>query len=167
MIEFEGSFTSDHSREELWTYFTDPDILAQCAPGCDEINVITPSELEAVVAVGVGSVKPTFDVDMVLTEAQMPERLVMHAGGDASRNSFETVAEMTLEANDDGTTTAHWRAETNVSGLIASMGQRALNSVASRLVNNFFEDLEDLVDEGVPAESKLEEKPEAEAQLED
>lgn len=167
MIEFEGSFESDHSREELWKYFTDPDILAQCAPGCDEIIMVTPSELEAVVAVGVGSVKPTFDVDMVITTADYPEKLVMQAGGDATRNSFETVAEMTLEDDGDGTSTAHWRAETNVSGLIASMGQRALNSVASRLVNNFFQDLEDLVDEGVPAESKLEARPDAEATLEE
>lgn len=167
MIEFEGSFESDHSREELWKYFTDPDILVQCAPGCDELRLVSPSELEATVAVGVGSVKPTFDVDMVITEATHPERLVMQAGGDSSKNSFETVAEMTLEDDGDGTTTAHWHAQTNVSGLIASMGQRALNSVASRLVNNFFEDLEDLADEGVPAESKLEAKPEAEATLEE
>lgn len=167
MIEFDGSFESDHPREELWKYFTDPDILVQCAPGCDEIVMNSPSDLEAVVAVGVGSVKPTFDVDVVITEAKHPERLVMQAGGDASRNSFEMVAEMTLEDDGDGTSTANWRAETNVSGLIASMGQRALNSVASRLVNNFFTDLEALVDEGVPAESKLQARPDAEAALEE
>lgn len=166
MIEFEGSFESDHSREELWKYFTDPDILVQCAPGCDELTLVSPSELEATVSIGVGSVKPTFDVDMVITEAKHPEHLVMQAGGDSSKNSFETVAEMTLEDDGDGTT-AHWHAQTNVSGLIASMGQRALNSVTSRLVDNFFEDLEALADEGVPAESKLEAKPEAEATLEE
>lgn len=166
MIEFEGSFESDHSREELWKYFTDPDILVQCAPGCDELTLVSPSELQATVAVGVGSVKPTFDVDVVITEATHPERLVMQAGGDSSKNSFETVAEMTLE-DDDGATTAYWHAQTNVSGLIASMGQRALDSVASRLVNDFFEDLEALADEDVPAESKLEAKPEAEATLEE
>jgi carbon monoxide dehydrogenase subunit G len=167
MIEFEGSFDSDHSREELWKYFTDPDILAQCAPGCDKIEMVTPSELETTVSVGVGSVKPTFDVDMVITETDRPELLVMQAGGDASRNSFETVAEMELVDNGDGTTTANWRAETSVSGLIASLGQRALNSVASRLINDFFSDLDDLAAEDVPAESKLHAKEEAEASLEE
>ena len=167
MIEFSGDFDSDHPPEELWNYFTDPDILAECAPGCDHIEQVSESELEATVSVGVGSVKPTFDVDMTIVEADEPSRLVMEAGGDAARNSFETVAEMNLEENADGGTTANWHAETNVSGLIASLGQRALGSVADRLVNNFFDDLEELADEGVPAESKVSEKPGATASLEE
>lgn len=154
MMEFEDEFESDHPPERLWQYFTDPDILAECAPGCDHIEQRSPSELEATIAVGVGSVKPTFDVDMTVTEAEEPNRLVMTAAGDASRNSFETVAKMNLVENGDGTT-ARWRAETDVSGLIASLGQRALGSVADRIVNNFFSDLEALADEGVPAESRI------------
>jgi carbon monoxide dehydrogenase subunit G len=156
MMEFEGEFTSDHPREELWKYFTDPTVLAACAPGCDEIRMESPSELAAVVSVGVGSVKPTFDVDMTVTQADEPATLEMEVGGDASRNSFEAVTEMRLVDNGDGTATAHWEARTNVAGLISSMGQRALDSVSTRLVNNFFEDLEAKADEGVPVESKLE-----------
>lgn len=167
MMEFEGEFTSNHSREELWNYFTDPDILTACAPGCDEIVMKSPSELEAVISVGVGSVKPTFDVDMVVTLADEPETLRMEVGGNATRNSFDAVAEMNLQSNGDDTTTAHWSAQTNVSGLIASMGQRALGSVSTRLVNNFFEDLEAKADEGVFAESQLQAKEGAEASIDD
>jgi carbon monoxide dehydrogenase subunit G len=167
MIEFSGDFESEHPPDELWNYFTDPEILAQCAPGCDHIEQESESEMSATVSVGVGSVKPTFDVDMVVVEADEPNQLVMNAGGDASRNSFETVAEMTLEEREGGGTYATWNAETAVSGLIASLGQRALGSVADRLVNNFFEDLEDLADEGVPAESKISGKPEATATLDE
>ncbi|MDH5019924.1 CoxG family protein [Halobacterium rubrum] len=167
MIEFSGDFESEHGPDELWAYFTDPDILAECAPGCDHIEQESESEMSATVSVGVGSVKPTFDVEMVVVEADQPNRLVMDAGGDASRNSFETVAEMTLEDDGEGGTYATWHAETNVSGLIASLGQRALGSVADRLVNNFFDDLEALADEGVPAESRISGKPEATATLEE
>ncbi|MFC6963291.1 CoxG family protein [Halocatena marina] len=167
MMEFEGEFTSNHSREELWNYFTDPDILTACAPGCDEIVMESPSELAAVISVGVGSVKPTFDVDMVVTQADEPETLRMEVGGNATRNSFDAVAEMNLHSNGDDTTTAHWSAQTNVSGLIASMGQRALGSVSTRLVNNFFEDLEAKADEGVSAESQLQAKEGAEASIDD
>lgn len=167
MIEFSGTFDSDHAPDELWNYFTDPDILAQCAPGCDHIEQHSDSELSATVAVGVGSVKPTFDVEMTVVEAERPTELVMDAGGDASRNSFETVASMTLEDNGSGGTSVEWHAETAVSGLIASLGQRALGSVAERIVNNFFDDLEALADEGVPAESKISEKPDATATLDE
>ena len=164
MIEFNGEFTSTHSREELWKYFTDPDILASCAPGCKSMEMVEPHLINAVISVGVGSVKPTFDVDVVITEADEPSTLKMQADGDAGRNAFETVAEMELIEDDDGTT-ATWTAQADVSGLIASLGQRGLGSVADRLVTNFFKDLEQLAEEGVPATSQMEAAPDAEATL--
>jgi len=90
----------------------------------------------------------------------------MDGVGDASRNSFETVAEMRHVETADGTT-ANSHAEVNVSGLIASLGQRALGSVATRLVTDFFEDVEALADEGVSADSQIRAKPDAEAALDD
>ena len=167
MMEFEGEFESDLPRDELWNYFTDPDVLAECAPGTDSLELQSPSEVTATIAVGVGSVKPTFDVEMVVTRADRPDVLEMQLDGSASRNAFDAVAEMVLEENDDGGTVAHWSARTDVSGMIASMGQRALGSVTNKMVTDFFADLEEKAREGEPAESKLEARPDAEASLED
>ena len=166
MLEFEGDFESDLPRDELWKYFTDPDVLAECAPGCDSIEMQSPHELTATIAVGVGSVKPTFDVDAVVTEADEPALLEMQADGNASRNAFDLVAEMALVELDAGGTRVDWAARAEVSGMIASLGQRALGSVSNKLVNDFFEDLEEKAREGEPAESKLEAAPQAEASLE-
>lgn len=165
MMEFDGSFTSDHSREELWAYFTDPEVLAECAPGVESMELTSPSEIEAVLSVGVGSIKPTFDVEMTVTRADRPELLEMELGGDASRNSFEAVALMRLTENGDGTTHCEWEASTDVAGLLASLGGRALKSVTNKLVTDFFEDIEEYADEGHPAESKLEAKEGATASL--
>ena len=167
MMEFEGEFDSDLPRDELWNYFTDPDVLAECAPGTDSLTLESPHEITATIAVGVGSVKPTFDVEMLVTRADRPEVLEMRLDGTASRNAFDAVAEMTLAENDDGGTTARWSATTDVSGMLASLGQRALGSVTDKLVTDFFADLEEKAREGEPAESKLEAKPDAEASLEE
>lgn len=165
-MEFSGEFTSAHSREELWAYFTDPAILEEVAPGVESMELVSPSEIDAVISVGVGSVKPTFDVDVTVTRAERPGVLEMQVTGEAARNAFEAVALMTLVGNDDGTTTCEWEASTDVSGLLASLGQRALKSVTTKLVTDFFEDLEDVVEEGREAESKLEPAPDEEASLE-
>lgn len=157
MVTFNGEFETDVTEEELWNYFTDPDVLAECAPGLQELEVITESELNAVLSVGVGSVKPTFDVDVTITETNYPNRLEMKAGGEASRNAFEGVATMVLSPTDEGTH-LEWEAEANVSGLIASLGQRALGSVTQRLAEDFFESIEAKADAGEPAESVLEGK---------
>ncbi|WP_158059029.1 CoxG family protein [Halorussus halophilus] len=166
MMEFDGEFESELPRDELWNYFTDPDVLGDCAPGCDGMTMKSPHELTATIAVGVGSVKPTFDVDVIVTKTEEPGVLEMQADGNASRNAFDAVAEMNLNETEDGGTRAEWSASTNVSGMIASLGQRALGSVTNKLVTDFFEDLEEKAKEGEPAESKLEGKPDAEASLE-
>jgi len=112
----------EQSKDELWPYFTDTDILTECAPGCKEMTLISPHEIEAVMAVGVGSVKPEFDVDVVVTRADRPDVLEMKAVGHAPRNEFETVAEMELKENASGGTTVVWSATADVSGTIASLG---------------------------------------------
>lgn len=167
MMEFSGSFTSNHPRETLWAYFTDPAILEEVGPGVESMELVNPSEIDAVLSVGVGSIKPTFDVDVTVTRTERPAILEMQVGGEASRNSFEAVALMTLTETGDGSTTCEWEATTNVSGLLASLGGRALRSVTEKLVTDFFEDMEQVVEEGRPAESKLEAKDEAEATLEE
>ncbi|MFB6298578.1 MAG: CoxG family protein [Salinirussus sp.] len=154
-MEFEGDFTCDGTPEELWPYFTDTDVLADSVPGCKEMVPVTPSEIETTLAVGVGSVKPTFDATAIVLEADRPNRLEMQATGEASRNSFTANAWTELHDNGDGTTTVTWGSTAEVSGIIASMGERALGSVANKLVNDYFENIETAVNEGVPAESEL------------
>jgi carbon monoxide dehydrogenase subunit G len=166
MVSFNGDFETAVSQAELWNYFTDPEILADCAPGLQELEVVSPSELTAVLSVGVGSVKPTFDVEVTVTETDHPNRLEMKAGGEASRNAFEGVATMTLVEIDEGTR-LEWEATANVSGLIASLGQRALGSVTQRLATTFFENIEAKARDGEPAESVLEGKDDAKATLDE
>ncbi|WP_238386811.1 MULTISPECIES: carbon monoxide dehydrogenase subunit G [Natrialba] len=160
MLEFTGENEMEQSKDELWPYFTDTDVLAECAPGCKEMTLKSPHEIEAVLAVGVGSVKPEFDVDVVVTRADRPDALEMTAVGHAPRNEFETTAEMELLETDDGGTTVSWSATADVSGTIASLGGRALKSVTNRLVKKFFADMQQKADEGVDAESQLEAAPE-------
>ncbi|WP_245853144.1 CoxG family protein [Natrinema ejinorense] len=166
MLEFTGENEMEQSKDELWPYFTDTDILAECAPGCKEMTLVSSHEIEAVMAVGVGSVKPEFDVDVVVTRTDRPNVLEMKAVGHAPRNEFETVAEMELKENGTGGTTVVWSATADVSGTIASLGGRALKSVTKRLVKKFFSKMQSKADEGVEADSKLEAAPEEDASLE-
>jgi carbon monoxide dehydrogenase subunit G len=160
-MEFSGEFETDVEPAELWAYFTDTDILAEAGPGVEEMHLVSPWEIETVLSVGVGSFKPTFDVQVDVIECERPDELAMQATGSAARNEFEATASMELEGTDGGTR-AVWTAEADVSGLIASLGQRALGSVTDRLVNDFFDDIERFVEEGVEAESELRANPEAE-----
>ena len=161
-MQFTGEFVVDGTPAEVWPYFNDPEILADCAPGCNEFVLESPSEIRASLEVGVGSVKPSFEVTGVVVECDEPDRLELQASGEASRNSFDVTAWQELADNGDGTTTVTWGADAEVSGVIASLGERALESVTDKLVNDFFEEIEDHVAAGTPATAQFEAAGEAE-----
>ncbi len=165
MLEFTGETEMDQSREELWPYFTDTDVLAECAPGCKEMTLEEPHEITAVMAVGVGSVKPEFEVDAVVTRLEHPEYLELTAVGHAPKNEFEMTATMELHEHEDGATTVDWAATADVSGTIVSLGSRALKSVTNRLVKKYFTDMAAIVEADEGAESELEAAPPGEVDI--
>lgn len=97
----------------------------------------------ALVELSVGSVKPSFETLVTITEREYPE---MHAAGEgsSSNSSFEMTSGMTLADADDGVE-VEWWAETDVFGRIAQMGQRVMNPVANQVVNRFFSRVADRV----------------------
>ncbi len=44
MLEFTGENEMEQSKDELWPYFTDTDVLAECAPGCKEMTLKSPRD---------------------------------------------------------------------------------------------------------------------------
>ena len=91
-MQFNGEFVVDGTPAEVWPYFNDPEILEDCAPGCKELVLETPSQIRASLEVGVGSVKPSFEVNGIVVECDKPNRLELQASGEASRNSFDVNA---------------------------------------------------------------------------
>jgi hypothetical protein len=99
----------------------------------------------ALMEIGVGSVNPSFETIVTITEREFP---VMNATGQgsASNSSFEMESGMTLEETDDGVA-VEWWTEADVFGRVAQMGQRVINPVANRVVNRFFSKIEDQLTE--------------------
>lgn len=165
-MEFDGEFAADRPPEALWDYFTDPTHLEDCAPGMEDLTLRSAAEFEAVITVGVGSIKPTFECEGVITSADHPHELVMSIEGSGGRKgAFDGVGTMTLVETDGGTR-LEWTAEATVSGMISSLGKRALGSVTHKLVGSFFDCMEEKIDSGVPAESELSAAPDVDADIE-
>lgn len=124
----------------------DPSILPEADPAVVAERTIAEGECYAGRGgIKIGSVNPTFDGIVTITRREFPE---MHAEGEggAPDSSFEGRTEMTLVETDDGVA-VEWWAEAEVFGRVARMGQRVLNPVANQVVNRFFSDVADRIDE--------------------
>lgn len=97
----------------------------------------------ALMKVGVGSVKPEFEAWVTIDERDGENRTMRASGsGSSSGSAFEMTSRMTISETEAGSK-IEWTAEADISGRIAQMGQRLLNPVANKVVNQFFNNIEE------------------------
>jgi carbon monoxide dehydrogenase subunit G len=94
----------------------------------------------ALMELKVGPVNPSFETVVTLTEREFP-RMVATGEGSSSNSFFDLESWLELSETADGTK-IEWGAESDISGRIAQMGQRAINPVANKVINQFFTDIE-------------------------
>lgn len=135
----------------------DPPILPEADP--DDVAARAFEEggrYAALVEIGVGSVKPSFETIVTIEEREFPD-MTASGEGSSSGSSFEMTSGMTLEETESGVS-INWWAETDVFGRIAQMGQRVINPVANRVINRFFGKIEDQLNEVSTENSSIRDK---------
>ena len=96
----------------------------------------------ALMQVGVGSVKPRFESKITIDERNNETRRMVATGsGSASDSTFEMESWMDIVETDTGSK-IEWGAEADISGRIAQLGSRVIKPVANKIVNNFFDNIQ-------------------------
>lgn len=98
-------------------------------------------EYVALLSVGVGSIKPTFEASVVIEEREFP-RMRATAEGQGGDSAFETTSAMEMRETGDGVE-IDWEANVDISGRLAQMGGSVLDPVADRIVSKFFDQMEE------------------------
>src|SRR5262245_49982572 len=121
-MRFEGRIAIKAPRERVFSFLTDPEKVASCAPGVESIEVLEPQRLfRATVSVGFGSVKASFVSDAEWLDVEAPTRARMRVHGDAPGSAVDAVSEMLLAEAEPGVTELRWSADVTVVGAIASL----------------------------------------------
>lgn len=60
------------SKAKVWAALNDPEILRRCIPGCQSLEMASPTEMTATVVLKVGPVKATFSGKVTLTDIDAP-----------------------------------------------------------------------------------------------
>ena len=138
-MRFEGSMTIDAPRGVVWVFLTDPNQVAQCAPGIESVDIVVPDQkFRATAAIGFGSVKVRFTGDAEFLELDAPKRAKLKAHGNAPGSAVDVITEMALTDGPDGTTEMKWIADVVILGTLASLAARLMSSVTQKLTAEFF-----------------------------
>ena len=127
---------------QVWSALNDDQILAQAIPGCQELTKISDTELTAKVKLKVGPVSATFVGEVTLSELNPPYSYVISGSGKGGVAGGATgLARVSLETIDNGNATRlTYDVDAAVTGKIAQLGSRLIESTAKKLATKFFTD---------------------------
>ncbi len=143
-MKIEGNYTFNAPRDRVWQVLLDPKIIAQCMPGCESMNEVAPDQFEAIMKVGVASVKGTYKGKVAIKDKQAPSHYILSGQGSGGPGFMQGDVAIDLEES-NGQTVLKYSTDAKVGGLIASVGQRMMNGVAKMMVEQFFKKMETFV----------------------
>jgi len=127
-------------REMVWAALNDPEILKQCIPGCQSLDMKSPSELSATVKIRIGPVSASFAGDVLLSNINAPESYTISGEGKGGIAGFaKGGADVTLIA-DGSETLLRYEAKAEIGGKLAQLGSRLVDSTSKKLAQQFFAD---------------------------
>lgn len=149
-MELNDEIIINAPKDRVYAALNDPEILQQCIPGCEELIKNSDTELEAKVVLKVGPVKARFSGEVQLDTTGAPNAFSLTGQGNGgAAGHAKGGADVTLTANDDGTTTLRYDAKADIGGKLAQLGSRLIQSTAKKLAAKFFKSFADVVNEDV------------------
>src|SRR5436309_566879 len=141
VVVLEGSFVFAGPRAAVWDLLQDPAVLGTALPGAMRLERTGDGHYDGLMKVGIGPVTAAeFSVRVTLRDREPPARYGMIVEGKGSFGFTRGTAQVTLADHQNGTEMTY-RAEVQVGGTIAGVGQRLLDSVARRMTKQGLESL--------------------------
>lgn len=150
-MELQGTQRIGAPRELVYAALNDPDILRQCIPGCETLEKDSDTHMTATVALKVGPVKAKFNGAVELSNLNPPESYTISGEGKGgAAGNARGSADVKLEQDGDGTL-LRYGVKADISGKLAQLGSRLVDSTAKKLAGQFFAKFGELVEQGTEA----------------
>jgi len=126
------------TREVVWAKLNDATVLKQCIPGCEELDMSSPTEFQAIATIKVGPVKAKFKGKVHLTDMDPPNGYKISGEGEGGVAGFAKGAATVKLTDKDGGTLLSYDVESQIGGKLAQLGQRLVQGTAKKLADDFF-----------------------------
>jgi carbon monoxide dehydrogenase subunit G len=137
-MEMSGENRIPASQEKVWAALNDPEILKASIPGCQSLEMTSPTSMTATVQAKVGPVKATFKGDVTLSNIDAPNGYTISGEGKGGVAGFaKGGADVRLTPDGDGTILAY-KVNAQVGGKLAQIGARLIDATAKQMADQFF-----------------------------
>jgi carbon monoxide dehydrogenase subunit G len=137
-VELTGQERIAAPRAQVWQALNDPDILKACIPGCESIELLSPTEMKARITLKLGPIKASFSGQVTLSNVDPPNGYTISGeGSGGSAGGARGSADVRLAEDGDGSLLTY-RVSSQVTGKVAQLGARLVDSAAQKLAGDFF-----------------------------
>ena len=146
-MDMTGEERINAPRDAVWAALNDPDILKRCIPGCQVLEMTSPTELAATVKIKIGPVSATFNGEVTLSNINAPESYTISGEGKGGIAGFAKGGADVVLKEDGSETILQYAAKAQVGGKLAQLGARLVDSTSQKLAQQFFADFNAAVSE--------------------
>ena len=167
-MKLEGEYLFNGPREEVWKLVRDPDVLATALPGTQSLNKISDTEFEGVMHLKIGPMAGNFAGKLVVSSEVPLESCTLTVEGKGAPGSVKGTGHVQLTEPAQGKTLMKYTGDLQVSGTLASTGQRMIEPVSKSMVKQGLETLNKALEARMEAKEKggeVDYKPPTEAEF--
>lgn len=142
LLKMEFRYSFQQPRNKVWDYLQNEDVLRRTLPGCKRLQAREDGAFDAELGLDVGPIKGLFTGEVRLLEQVEPSFYRLLLNGNGKPGELHADSPVSLIETDTGTDIV-CLADIQVTGLLASVGQRVMGSVARLLLGRFFKNVDD------------------------
>lgn len=138
-IKIAGNVNVDAPRQEVWDSLFDLDVMRNVTakvPGVsvERLDQIDDMHYEGTAVIGVAAIKGKYDGTITVLEKREPEFIRIKGEGKGGGNWTSGEVNLNL-AEEDGKTMMSYAGQGNLSGPLASLGQRLVDTVGRQFID--------------------------------
>jgi len=143
-MDMTGEYKIAAPRERVWAALNDPETLRQAIPGCEELNKLSDTELEATAKAKIGPVSARFKGKVTLSELNPPESYTLTGEGTGGAAGFVKGEAKVALTSEGEATILRYTVKATIGGKLAQLGQRLVDGAAKKMADEFFDKFSEL-----------------------
>ena len=137
-MELNGEVRIAAPRESVWNALNDERCLMQCIPGCEAVDVTSPTERHVRLLVKAGPVRARFVGKITLSDVTPNSACMMNFEGSGGAAGMATGKSSVQLSDDSGGTLVRYTATASVGGKLGQIGARMLDAASKQMADQFF-----------------------------
>ena len=141
-MELKGRHTVNATPATLWNMLMDTGTLSKIVPGISKLEKTGDNEYKSILEIKIGPVGGSFTGNLQMENIEEQKGFTLKVQQNSSVGNANAVIKIELIPVNPNETEVVFDGDVKVTGLLASMGQRVLGSVANVLTKQFFANLD-------------------------